>query len=558
MCLFRHTTIAGFVTVLLVSSCGGSLRESSPAAGGGVPTAANGGPGLAANGVSAPNSVSADTVAPQAGPAPSVARHNAALDQPTSVGRYDVIELSFPYASGALANPWQDVSVTAALRTPGGRLILIEGFYYDSDNYRVRFAPTELGEYQYTVDVRGPYGNDSYEGRFSSVASSNKGFLRKLASNPYRLVFDDGSIANAVGINDCFAKSGELKGFVEEGHEVDLESYMRAFGAEGAGFNVFRWNPGNCSFDIYGTLRASGNTYLVRESKWADRLLASARAHGFHVMFAFFWKPPDPQLEEEYKQAVRYTMARYGAYVDVWEITNETEEAKFPFNFIQVFSAYVRSLDPYKRMVTNSFPRSGDFHVLDARSPHVQISQDAYLDMKAVTTDFTTGAPVIAGEVYNPGNRNWDQYSAQRMRMYSWTSFFSGLVDVYWATTYKRTYEGVPGNMYLGAEERGYIATLQKLTANVPPSSEFSVLKLTGLATGYALRSSTTLLAYLYWPFGQKEKLTTSFTVDVPSDGTASWINPATGDVVQHVAVHDGVRKLVTPPFVQDLVLSVE
>jgi hypothetical protein len=566
MALFR-----GFPIVLsLVMALGCGANAASSAAGSattprqisGAATSGNAISGAAANGGHpASNSFATPANPPQDGQLQTSAGEPArkpAPDEPKSVGRYEVIELAFPYASGALANPWEDVAVTAAFRTPAGRLIMVEGFFYDEDTYLVRFVPTELGEYEYTVDLRGPSGNDSYAGSFTSAPSQRKGFLRKQAGNPYRLVFDDdGSIANVVGLQDCWAKTGELTGFIEEKQKVDLETYLKTYGAEGAGFNLLRWNPGNCGFDIYDKLGPKGNTYFVRESKWADRLLTAARAHGFHIMLALFFKPPDASQPDQYLRAARYVMARYGAYVDVWEITNETEAEKFPIEFIQALASYVRALDPYKRLITNSFERDGDWKVLDARSPHIQISQDAFADMQRATQGFTTAAAVISGETYNPGNRNWDELSSRRLRMYAWTAFLTGLVDVYWNTTFSRTCKCVPGNMYLGAEERGYIAVLQKLSAGVPANSELLALQLPDKVTGYALTSPTTFLAYLYRPLGTTVKTTSQFGVDVPVNGTLTFFDPATGNSLGHFPVKAGKQLFKTPPYVQDVVISI-
>src|SRR5450631_1208792 len=97
----------------------------------------------------------------------------------TTVGRYDVLELTYPYSSTGLANPWEQVKVTAVFTSPSLKTLTWMGFYYDVNDFRVRFAPAEVGNYTYTVSITGgPSGNFNTSGSFTSVASSNKGFLR--------------------------------------------------------------------------------------------------------------------------------------------------------------------------------------------------------------------------------------------------------------------------------------------------------------------------------------------------------------------------------------------
>jgi hypothetical protein len=397
------------------------------------------------------------------------------------------------------------------------------------------------------------------------VRSQNKGFLRKHPSNPYRLIFEKGSIANAIGINDCWSKvsAGPLSGFVEAGQSVDLDTYMQTYGDEGAGFNVLRWNPANCSFDIVESIAASGNTYLVPEGKRGDELLATAHAHGFHVIFAFFhlqeWNSAmvDASLDGAVKNAVRYAMARYGAYADVWELTNESATTTIPDAWLQEFADYVRAQDPYERIVTNSWERDSDWTMLDARSPHINTYNDAFVDEQKLTNDFSTNVPVIAGEMYNTGSANWDASSAHRLRAYAWTAFMSGLVDVYWNMSFKKGGNNSPTpNMYLGSVERGYVAQLQKFSANVDADVVRVPVGLTDTSiTAHGLRSPKMLVVYAYRGMGAGS---VAMSVDVPVDGTATWTDPQTGMVLQQAQVQSGMQTLTSPSFSEDIAVTVE
>jgi hypothetical protein len=485
-----------------------------------------------------------------------------------TVGRYDPFELTLAYPSAALSNPWEQVTVTATVTAPSGKMLSFDGFYYDVDTYKVRFAPAELGAYHYDVSVSGPSGPQTMSGDFTAVASANHGFLRVHPTHPYRLIFEDGSIANAIGLNDCWGLG--LTGSIDVGEKVDLDTYMNTYGDGGGGFNVFRWNPANCSFDVMATMTAAGNTYLIPEGKAGDQLLASAHAHGMHVMYTFFHLQQwgginNPALADATKRAMRYAMARYGAYVDVWEVSNETTTGTLSDALLKQFADYVRAQDPYRRLVTNSWERASDWTMLDARSPHSNDYTDAVDEEKTMTNNFTTGVPVIKGEIYNTGSFNWDATSEVRMRYYAWSSFMGGLVDIYWNMSFKKGGTGagsVSPNMYIGPLQRGFIAELQKLTAGVDPdvlptTITYSLASgASGSTQAHALSSSTMLLAYVYRGTGLSAT-TAKITVDVPVNGEATWNDPATGAVLTQASVSSGPQTLTSPSFSEDIVLTV-
>src|SRR5262245_2475550 len=71
--------------------------------------------------------------------------HDAAdgdVANPTSVARYEVLELTFAHPSAGLANPWQDVAVRVRFESPS-RSFEIGGFYYAADTWKARVAPDE-------------------------------------------------------------------------------------------------------------------------------------------------------------------------------------------------------------------------------------------------------------------------------------------------------------------------------------------------------------------------------------------------------------------------------
>ena len=72
-----------------------------------------------------------------------------------SVGRYTVFELDVPYSETGVANVWDNVKVTAVFTSPSNKTITVHGFYLGTNDWKVRFAPWEIGGYSYHVTVSG-------------------------------------------------------------------------------------------------------------------------------------------------------------------------------------------------------------------------------------------------------------------------------------------------------------------------------------------------------------------------------------------------------------------
>jgi hypothetical protein len=482
-----------------------------------------------------------------------------------TIGRYGVFEQTISYPSAALANPWEDATVTATFTAPSNRTITVKGFYYDVNTYKVRFMPQDFGVYSYTIAVQGPTPLAPLTGSFTVTPSSRKGIPHPLATDPRRLVFDDGSLDNAIGFNDCWPHSTNPTGSIGEGQQVDADTYFSTYGD--AGFNLLRWNPGNCSMNIYQTISTSGNRYLVDEGKDGDALLQDATQHGFQVMFTFFFQPVLPEAaghadqQAAVERYLSYAMARYGAYTDIWELGNENDANSLPDAWVAFAAQYVHANDPYHRIVTNSFPRPSDGQYLDARSPHWYATEDALnadLAMKQQIDALAgTNEPIIFGEQGN-GTCNWDPTSALRMSIRSWTAFFDPAMLVFWNTSTAKNYCASAANIYLGEQERQYVRALQNFTAGVDPDVATTPVAPTNPdVRGYGLQSSRVFLAYFQHFRDHVTPVTTDVTVTIPANGTAAWTDPQTGTVVGTTSVPSGTATLTSPSFAIDMALRI-
>lgn len=514
-----------------------------------------------------------------------------------SIEQYGIYELTVT-DNGNYLNPWRDFNITATF-TNGNDSYLIDGFYYENDTWKMRFSPPSSGNWNWVLTTNSASKKSVYSGSFIATPSANPGFVRKSSINPYRLVFDNGSLYNAIGIGDCiydkdnnskldsWGFDGGFRKSKEEGTLTDMPTYMNAYGKNGAGFNLFRWSVDNCAFKLSDQFSPNGNRYLIKEGKLGDDLVLSLRQNGFRTyMVVFGFDPPylrgNKELTEKEKESIKeylkYVVARYGAYVDFWEIMNEAPGQKYqeelpkndhssnkdsPWtNYVNFAGSYLKSIDPYNHLVSTSWQRP-DLLVIDIDSPH-WYQKESELESDLVTKDRIQSEksykkPIIFGEQGNTV-QDWDERSGVRMRIRSWTAFFEEGVLIFWNSGFAKDYKNPSAaNIYLGPEERGYIKVLQDITNNLDPKViQFKLASGSSDIRSYGLKSPSIILGYFDHVTNHETTASTVVNLDLPFDGVVNWIDPGTGNVIKTGQVSKGKQSLTTPEFVVDLAMKIK
>lgn len=514
----------------------------------------------------------------------------AGAQAPISVARYDVFEIPLQYSSSGLANPQEQVTVSATFVTPSGRTIAWPGFYYGPGDFRVRFAPAEIGTYSYTTTISGGSdGTVTGSGSFTSTASANKGFLRPSASNPYRLINEaDGSTESFVGLNTSWDVNADTIGtpaysFIGgsvagggRGTEVTNAAMFQAYGA--AGYNLFRLFTGLAGLPFvasYGTPwpGGPGNTYTTTEARLLDQVYANAHAAGFHIQLGLFpasapgvppgGPTPPSSLPTSESNAIRYAIARYGAWVDIWELYNEFSGGSgASYNqWFQYWAGFIHATDPYQRMVTTSFPQTPDWTYLDVRSPHGNIQNTPAQDLTTYTNSFTTGKPVVFGETYKDTTSPCDP---DGHRLFNWQSFVDGMGVTYWMENWMACSAGTPVNVFAGSEDRAQNTILASVADSgfdgsaVTSHPSVNLSPSNGNAQGASvLTSSSKVVVYVASSATDLRPYTASLTVAFPFAGTGTWISPKTGQPLGTLAVSTGNQSITSPSFSQDVAFVV-
>jgi hypothetical protein len=536
---------------------------------------------------------------------------------------YDVFEMTFEHPN-QYANPFHDVTLEVTFTSPSGKRVPVGGFHYgtlrpptihkpqppgrgrpqytfdDQSVWKARLAPWGLGTWQYSyvftnLQGRQATGRGSFECVRGRVA--NPGFLRPHPSNPFRWVFDDGTPFFGVGLQECLGDAAgtgsALAAASLEGpfrtdrpdlvqlppgplyvrgpsmNPVNGDVYFRRYSR--CGFNLFRMSQRNCSYDLYRDL----DHYLVQEAVMTDELLRHVRKYGFRVMYGFFGyqpvfndHPDDADGMAKIKRFIKYSVDRWGAFVDVWEFLNEQKAAD---GWYAQVIPYLRSIDPYHHPITTSWERP-ELDGIEVSAPHWYGNENE-LQSDAVTASHAEqwkkyGKPVIVGEQGNSAGSGknrppgvggvWDAGSAQRMRLRLWTAFFREISFIFWNTSYAR--DGHYMNIWLGPQEREYVRALQDFSARLDADVRMVPVTVSdpSQVRAYGLRSARRAAVYLHH---FKDHATVvrglTVTVDVPADAHAFWYSPTSADIVATLKVETGTQTLTAPDFTVDLALLV-
>ena len=98
----------------------------------------------------------------------------------TSVASYDSVEVTLRVSGHGSLNPFADARVTGTFQAEGGAATSIEGFCDAADGsiHRIRFMPSQPGNYSYTVVYRQGAEEVTHRGAFVASDSGGKGMLR--------------------------------------------------------------------------------------------------------------------------------------------------------------------------------------------------------------------------------------------------------------------------------------------------------------------------------------------------------------------------------------------
>ncbi|HSW96472.1 MAG TPA: DUF5060 domain-containing protein [Candidatus Saccharimonadales bacterium] len=362
----------------------------------------------------------------------------------TAIPLYDKFELSYPSASYNNPNDPSIVDIEAIFTSPTGKQLKVPGFYFQdytrsgsiaketltptgSPQWKVRFAPAEVGTYSYTVTLKDVNGTKTLgSGTFTAAPSPNPGFLRTLK---YHFQFDNGKQFIPVGINAPWFQpsNGNPSGPGQWGDGTyGVDAFYNQMQTNGVNFHHV-WT---CAIDSVGqtpwakpNIGCDGSdksSPLMNQSdSWdMDYMVSLAQQKGIYLMpILKYVDQTNFTAADQIKS--RYFVARWGYATSIiaWDFNKEGgTDATANHNW----TSYMSSIDPYHHLRSTSqwdhYPTLGSGNA----QAYNQIFADSLMDI-VQNHDYTSDCDDVLNN--DPGFQlfMWKMNSSDPRNFYAFT-----------------------------------------------------------------------------------------------------------------------------------------
>jgi outer membrane protein assembly factor BamB len=484
----------------------------------------------------------------------------------------EVYTLTVTHDDTAYANPF-DAGFHAEFTSPSNVTYNVSAFYFDKNTWHIRFRPQETGQWTWKVKSE---GKELSQGNAQAQPSDKSDFLTLSSNNP-QVFFHKQQPVFPLGLQDCF------RDYNHDGSPLDqwfpgvglqppthqevrahsMQEYLRLY--KKGGFNLWRYGVGNCAKTLWFEMSPAGNRYNINEAYYVDKLFESLHDYDYHIFMSLlsFTLPFDLTNTSNSDQKtilqkyLDYMVARYGAYVDVWELANEIHLSD---DIIAFMSSYIRSVDPYKHPIATNWERP-DHPAIEINSLHWYDAECDLYCVRNVETQInkitSLQKPTIFSEI---GNRdaNWDPRSADRMRARLWVGYFYDISPIYWNTS-DSYYSSVHGasNIFLGPTERSYTKIFSDTIASMQGGERIKIVTQTEGVIALGKKSATHTLIYLHRNINAPAKSPAAIELPDASIRSLEWIDPKTGITHRASKPNPASTTIVTPPFTTDLLLKI-
>lgn len=273
-------------------------------------------------------------------------------------------------------NPFLDVQITAVFTGPSGRRILREAYWDGGNSYKVAFAPTETGTWNWVLEAPEESGLQNMSGGLECGEYTGereiyrRGFLKVHPSGRY-LVYDDGTPFFWLG--DTHWEFAYRESWDSSNHP-DMNSMFLGMARRRAeqGYNVYQTNLRSDKAmggeERYWTQKAGRDLPNVEfYQKELDRRMTALADLGLVNALGFAWfMSVKGQIEHE-KNLARYIVARYGALPVVWTLAGEVAgyskeplRSEYLEGWLSV-ARYLESIDGYGTLQTAHYTNERPF-----------------------------------------------------------------------------------------------------------------------------------------------------------------------------------------------------
>lgn len=349
----HRSTMLGLTLILLITACTGESATTSPS----------------------PSTTT--TVSPSSTSPPDLPGIISVETSADEVPNYALLELTVDLEA-QYDNPFdaREVRLEGVFAGPDGSTWNVPGFWDAKNAWRMRFTPSQVGDWTYRVWIEDSRGDSQAgDGSFTVAPSDNKGWLRVGSDvdpsySPHYLAFSDGTPWYGRGHADLDMALG---GADRSGDGLRLFNSMAGYGE-----NFVMWWPswGNnfiqATYDDYSSAQLEIIDYVLREAEAKDVTVAftiwthqylRTNAHpwgndrwavnGFSKLTdiaGFFVDPESLAWQQNY---YRYIIARYAhsPAVAMWQTITEingTESYDETDTWHEGIDSYFKENDPYR------------------------------------------------------------------------------------------------------------------------------------------------------------------------------------------------------------------
>ena len=211
---------------------------------------------------------------------------SVSLDR-SEVPKYEAIELTVDFEA-EYSNPYdiREIALDAVFNGPNGEQMMVPGFWDGADAWIIRFTPSQVGAWSYSVTVTDNNGTSSpADGEFMVAESDLHGWVIPgnsfdPAYSSHYLVYHDGTPFYGVGY--CEALNILIDGFdIDDG--VGLFDSMKAANA-----NYVVWWP----MYTNSVVASSYDDYSVGNMNVIDAVVRDAEENGIKLVFTI-WDHPN-------------------------------------------------------------------------------------------------------------------------------------------------------------------------------------------------------------------------------------------------------------------------
>jgi len=285
-----------------------------------------------------------------------------------SVPRWEMHEFSVK-GKAHVANPFRDATLVGEFISPSGKTNVIDGFYDGDDTWRLRFAPSEEGEWSYLL--RGEGVEILQRGKLRSTTPRGHGGIRIHPENPYAFAHADGTPFfpmgdTCYGLFDDSPITPELRTEYLKTRRARRFNFVRmtiGHSEARAATNAAYWGWG-------GTARKPDlDRFNPEFFRGFDQLMQQLRANGMkgELLLLNFYRRPftDTNIWTPARERLwlRYVISRYAAFDNVflWTIANEYEthpDGRYRLDFpsdvawAKATARFIKANDPYHHLVT--------------------------------------------------------------------------------------------------------------------------------------------------------------------------------------------------------------